>query len=231
MAHEDPIEIEDITAIDNHPILHDNIDDMVTPLQRAYIGPPTLVREVERWYTVSPPTDSGGHGVPHHHAAPGSFSEALQGRQVLTSQEHIGEQSIDNRRSYALLYGTIRAEYTDARTDTPMYIVDYGRPWLHYRIAQSLCDLHPLKAQGIVGHADAPIHGGVPWRGGIQLDFERVAHGHGDAGDGETSGAVGSETVLLGADTPVRHESNRVLHQFPLPLPARGEWPLVERPV
>lgn len=55
MAHEDPIEIEDITAIDNHPILHDSIDDMLTPLQRAYIGPPTLVREVERWYTVSPP--------------------------------------------------------------------------------------------------------------------------------------------------------------------------------
>ena len=167
--------------------------------------------------------------MPHHHATPGSFSEALQGRQVLTSQEHIGDQSFDNSRSHALLYGTIRAQYVDGRTDTPMCVVDYGQPWLAYRIAQSLCDLCPLEAQGSVGLSAGNVCDAVPWRGRIELDFGAAIEGQGNATYGERSGAAGSETVLLGADTPLRNESGRVVHQFPLPLPARGEWPLVER--
>ena len=229
VAHEDPDQTEDITAIDNHTNFHDNIDDIFTPLQHAYTSAPIRVPPLERWYTVSPPSSDGGHGVPNNHMTPGSFSEALQGRQVLTSQEHIGEQSVDNRRSYALLYGTIRNEYIDDRTNTPMFVVDYGSPWLHYRIAQSLCDVRPLEAQGSVGMSDGNLRGSVPWRGRIELDFGAAIQGQAAAGDGETSGAAGSETVLLGADTPVRNEGGRVVHQFPLPLPARGEWPLVER--
>ena len=64
VAHEDPGHTEDITAVDDHTNLHDTIDNVITPLQRAHTGPPTRVPVVERWYTVSPPTSDGGHGVP-----------------------------------------------------------------------------------------------------------------------------------------------------------------------
>ena len=229
-AYEDPIQIEDITAVHCRGSNFDHtIDDIVTPLQRPIADPPTRVPVVERWYTKSPPWSEAGDDVPHRQATPGSFSEAKKGCLVLTSQEHIGDQSMDNARSYALMYGTIRYEYVDYGTDTPMFFVDYGQPWLHYHVAQSLCDLRPLEAQGSVVVSGGNVPNAVPWQGSKELDFGEAVQGEGNAGDGDTSGAAGSETMLLSADTLVRRESRGLVHQFPLPLPARGEWPLVER--
>ena len=65
----------------------------------------------------------------------GSFSEGRKGRQALTSQEHIGVHLVDSRRAYAALYGTILGEYTEGTTNTPMFLVDYGEPWVQFLIA------------------------------------------------------------------------------------------------
>jgi hypothetical protein len=130
---------------------------------------------------------------------------------------------MDITRTYAQLYGTVLGEYTDLMTNTPMFVVDYGSPWMQYHIARSLCDLRPLEAQGSAGLYNGIGCGSEPWRGRLQLDFGEAGHGEDSAGDG------GSETMLIGAVTPECNERGGPVHQFPLPLPARGEWPLVER--
>lgn len=80
-----------------------------------------------------------------------------------------------------------------------------------------------MEAQGSAGIPNGIVCEAEPWRGRLQLDYGDAVHGEGSAGDG------GSDTVLLGAVTPVCKERGGPVHQFPLPLPARGEWPLVER--
>ena len=57
------------------------------------------------------------------------------------------------------------------------------------------------------------------------MDFGEAGHGEDSARDG------GSDTVFLGAITPACNERGGPVHQFPLLLPARGEWPLVERQI
>ena len=127
-----------------------------------------------------------------------------------------------------MLYGIVLAEYIERGTNTPMFIVDYGRPWLRYRIAQRLCDLRPLEAQGSAEMQHGRGNDAPPWRMPIALDFNEANQAGENAADGGSDAAAQS-TVLLGADTPARNEGGRPLHQFPLPLPARGEWPLVQR--
>ena len=230
LPHEQPIQIEDITATDSRRSnMHDTIDSVLP--EPSTVGPPHAI-DIGRWYTVSPPRSSARDGMPHHDAIPliGSYSEAKMGHQVLTSQEHIGDQSLDTTRTYALLYGTVLAEYIDGRTNTPMFLVDYGHPWLWYRITQSLCDLRPLEAQGSAEMVDGPVPEAMPWRGRRELDFGDAGQGADNVVDGGSDAAEQS-TVFLGADTPVRHETGRHVHQFPLPLPAWGEWPLVERQI
>ena len=152
------------------------------------------------------------------------YSEAKKGRQVLTSQKHIGMQFVYSHTTYALMYGTVLGEYTADDTNVQMFVVDYGHPWSRYHIPRCLCDLRPVEAQGSAGTHEQTIVGEAdPWRGRLQLDFGEASHAYDEVGDG------GSDTVLLGAVTPGNHERRGPTHQFPLPLPVRGEWPSVER--
>jgi hypothetical protein len=228
---EDPVLCEDITTVDSRRSnLHETIDSLFPPPGQPTTGRPSCVPEFPRWYTVSPPSSDSGVGVPRHDAPPliGSFSEAKKGCQVLTSQQHIGEQSRDTAKTYAMMYGIVLAEYIDGGTNTPMFIVNYGRPWLRYRIAQSLCDLRPLEAQGSTKMWHGRVNEPMLYRMPMELDFNEADRVEKNVADGG-SDATGQGTMLLGANTLVRNECGRPLHQFPLLLPARGEWPLDER--
>ena len=226
LAEEVPGEHEDITTVDCLRMnLRDTMDSVQPPPMHMEAGGPFRAPKLERWYTVSVRSSGDGDGGPRYDTTPkvGSFSVENRGRQVLTSHKHIGEQSMDITRTYAQLYGTVMGEYTDLITNTPMFVVDYGSPWMQYHIARSLCDLHPLEAQGSVGLYNGIVCGSEPWRGRLQVDFGEAGHGEDNAGDG------GSETMLLGVVTLVCNERGGPVHQFPLPLLARGGWPLVER--
>ena len=226
VAQENPPNVEDITAVDCPTLhVHDTMDYVWTPPMRMDTDGLSRVPGLQRWYTKSPPTSRGGDGMPRCHTTPnyGSFSEAKKGHQVLTSQKHIGNQSADITTTYALLYGIVLGDYTDDRTNTPMFVVDYGHPWPQYHIPRSLCDLRPLEAQGSAGTSDVIVGEGESWRGRLQLDFSEAGHTDDNAWDG------GNDTTLLGDVTPVCVERRGLRHQFPLPLPVRGEWPLVER--
>lgn len=128
-----PGEHEDITAVDCLRMnLHETMDSVFPPPMHMEVGGPSRVPDVPRWYTVSPRSSQGGDESPRSDTTPmvGSFSVAYRGRQVLTSQKHIGEQSKDLTMTYAQLYGTVLGEYTDGITKLPMFVVDYGVPWM-----------------------------------------------------------------------------------------------------
>lgn len=220
-------DVEDITAVDCPPShAQDTVDSVFTPPMHGGTDGLPRVPGLRRWYTESPPTSGGGDGVPWCQTTPkhADFSEAKKGRQVLTSQKHIGIQSADSYTAYALLFGTVLGEYTDAEINTHMFVVDYGHPWTRYHIPRALCDLRPLEAQGSAGKGEGTIVAERdPWRGRLQLDFGEASHADGNAQDG------GSDTVLIGALTPCNADRRGPAHQFPLPLPVRGEWPSVER--
>jgi hypothetical protein len=219
-AEDNPQDVEDITVVDcptTH--VHDTVDSVSTPPMHGGTDGLPCVPGLGRWYTESPPTCGGGDGVPWCQTTPKNvgFSEAKKGRHVLTSQKHIGIQSADSNTMYALLYGTVFMEYTDVETNTHMFVVDYGHPWMRYHIPRCLCDLRPLEAQGNPGAGERTIVGERdPWRGRLQLDFGEASHAADNVVDG------GSDTVLIGALTLCNVERRGPTHQFPLPLPVRG---------
>jgi hypothetical protein len=151
---------------------------------------PTIAGVPRQFYTTS----SRGHsmGLQDLHAGMwiNGYSTKRKGTEVKTSQKYLSEQSEDERRNHALVYGTICSEYIDGETNTPMFIVDYGGDLQGVTIAQEHC-IFP----STVDECSNGEEGDPSW-GRVHLDFSQNI-------GGDVSGK-GPNTVLLGADTPSR---------------------------